>query len=149
MRWSGILGLCTVVGLESLSVVSAPITPEEAAGASHQAAFRRRVAARPGARSPASAGPVRRRHRPAPEALALIDRINDRYGRCSIGFGLFPERRARVQGARRLSPGAGKVGVLAKQPTAPRRSLPLTAPETMLPRAQIFTCRQDSRGSTM
>jgi hypothetical protein len=26
----------------------------------------------------------------APETVALIDRINDRYGRCAIGFGLFP-----------------------------------------------------------
>jgi hypothetical protein len=42
----------------------------------------------------------------------LIDRINDRYGRCAIGFGLFPPG-VRVEGPRRLSPGAGEMGVLA------------------------------------
>jgi hypothetical protein len=46
----------------------------------------------------------------------LVDRINDRYGRCSIGFGLFSARRARVQGPRRLSPSAGEVGILAASP---------------------------------
>jgi hypothetical protein len=42
----------------------------------------------------------------------LIDRINDRYGRCSIGFGLFPRDVRAFIGSRRLSPGAGEVGVL-------------------------------------
>jgi hypothetical protein len=55
-----------------------------------QAAERRSRAARPGSRRLASAGSVRadtdRRQKLSP----LIDRINDRYGRCSIGFGLFP-----------------------------------------------------------
>jgi hypothetical protein len=40
----------------------------------------------------------------------LIDRINDRYGRCAIGFGLLPpEVRAFPCG---VSPGAGELGVL-------------------------------------
>ena len=47
----------------------------------------------------------------------LVDRINDRYGRCTIGFGLFAARCARVQGPCRLSPGAGEVGVLSPRGT--------------------------------
>jgi hypothetical protein len=54
---------------------------------------------------------------------SLIDRINDRYCRCSM-FRAVSVGRPRVQGPCRLSPGAGEVGVLARQPTAPRASLP-------------------------
>jgi hypothetical protein len=42
----------------------------------------------------------------------LIDRINDRYGRCSIWLWIVSERRASVQGACRVLPGAAEVGVL-------------------------------------
>jgi DNA polymerase-4 len=70
------------------------------------------VLARPGARRPASARPVRHRHRPAPKAVAadrphqrplwpLRDRLRSVLTRC-----------AGVQGPCRVSPGAGKVGVL-------------------------------------
>jgi hypothetical protein len=54
----------------------------------------------------------------------LVDSINDRYGRCAIGFGLFSARRARFQGPCRLSPGAGELGVLtaALRYSTPRRT---------------------------
>ena len=51
---------------------------------------RRRRAARPRSRSRASAGFIRCRQPAAPELSPMIDRINDRYGRCAIGFGLLP-----------------------------------------------------------
>ena len=86
----------------------------------YQAAQRRRRAARPGARRSASAGPVRGRQPAAPETVAahrphqrplrpLLDRLRP-----------VSARRARVQGPRRLSPGAGEVGVLMEPELGPK-----------------------------
>jgi len=41
-----------------------------------------------------------------------VDRVNNRYGRCAIGLGLFPRRKG-VQQPCRLSPGPGEVRGLA------------------------------------
>jgi hypothetical protein len=50
----------------------------------------------------------RRRQKLSP----LVDRINDRYGRCTIGFGLLPPEVRALQRPRRFPAGAGKLGVL-------------------------------------
>ena len=50
----------------------------------------------------------RRRQKLSP----LVDRINDRYGRCTIGFGLLPPAVRGFKGPCRISPGAGELGVL-------------------------------------
>jgi hypothetical protein len=47
-----------------------------------------------------------------PDLSPLIDRINDRYGRCAIGLGLFPPDVRAFEGHAAFSPGAGEVGVL-------------------------------------
>ena len=79
---------------------------------------RRRRAARPGSRRPASAGSVRGRQSPAPETVAA-DRPHQRPLRpLRDRLRPVPARRAGVQGPCRLSPGAGELGVLESRTRA-------------------------------
>src|SRR5271170_1845392 len=81
-------------------------------GSTLQAAERRRRAARPGPRGPASAGPVRGRQPQAPETVAAR-RPHQRPVRPLCHWLLsISTPRTRVQGPCRVSPGAGGVGVL-------------------------------------
>src|SRR6516225_2418558 len=86
-----------------------------------------RGAARPGSRRPASAGSVRGRQSPAAETVAA-DRSHQRPLRPLLDWlRIVSTRRARVQGPRRVSPGAKEVGVLRSTPVSPAPPLKLAA----------------------